>query len=355
MPEKTEPPTGRKIQEARREGMVALSQELNAAAAMLIGVWLLSFPGKRLVADIQNILVETVSTLPSGEVSSTWFTQRMITDLFQVGQDLLLIILALGMVGISITLAQTNFLWSSKRIGFNFGRLNPLNGFKRLFSMQGLVEWVKALLKLLLVGWVVYAYLRHQIHPLLHLTELDFNTAVSVWMDIAINLALRVAAAFLILAIADYAYQRWTYRRSLMMTKEEVKEEMKRTEGDPMIKNRIRGQMRRMLRSIMMANVPKADVVITNPTHLAIAIRYDPETMNAPVVIAKGAYLVAQRIVQIAVANRIPVIQNIPLARALYKTVDIDQEIPPELYVAMAEVLAHVYALRQKVPAAVAS
>lgn len=355
MPEKTEPPTSRKIQEARKEGMVALSQELNAAAAMLIGVWLLSSPGRRVMAEIQTIMVEAMTSLPNGEVSGTWFTQRMVTDILRVGQDLLLIILALGMVGVSITLAQTNFLWSSKRIAFNFGRLNPINGFKRLFSLNGLVEWIKALLKLVLIGWVVYAYLRDQLSPLLHLTDLDFSSAVAVWGDIAIKLALRVGVAFLILAIADYAYQRWTYRRSLMMSKEEVKEEMKRSEGDPMIKNRIRGQMRRMLRSIMMANVPKADVVITNPTHLAVAIRYDPETMNAPVVIAKGAYLVAQRIVQIALANHIPVIQNIPLARALYKTVEIDQEIPPELYVAMAEVLAHVYSLRQKVPAAVAS
>ncbi len=355
MPEKTEPPTGRKIQEARKEGMVAMSQELNAAAIMLIGVWLLSSPGRQVVAEIETILIESLTSLPSGEVSAVWFTQRIVNDALRVGKDLLIIVLGLGMVGVSITLAQTNFLWSSKRIAINFGRLNPLNGFKRLFSLQGIVEWIKALLKLLLIGWVVYAYLRDQISPLLHLAGLDFKTAVTVWMDIAIKLAIRVGAAFLILAFADYAYQRWSYRRSLMMTKEEVKEEMKRSEGDPMIKNRIRGQMRRMLRSIMMANVPKADVIITNPTHLAIAIRYDPETMNAPVVIAKGAYLIAQRIVQIATAHHIPVIQNIPLARALYKTVDIDQEIPPELYVAMAEVLAHVYALRQKVPVAVPS
>lgn len=355
MPEKTEPPTSRKIQEARKEGMVALSNELNAAVAMLVGIWLLSSPGRRVIAELQDILVEAVTSLPSGEVSATWFTQRIVTDILRVGQDLLLIILALGMVGLSITLAQTNFLWSNKRIAINFSRLNPINGFKRLFSLNGLVEWIKALLKLVLIGWVVYAYLRDQISPLLHLTGLDFRSAVMVWSDIAIKLALRVGVAFLILAVADYAYQRWTYRRSLMMSKEEVKEEMKRSEGDPMIKNRIRWQMRRMLRSIMMANVPKADVVITNPTHLAVAIRYDPGTMNAPIVVAKGAYLIAQRIVQIAVANHIPVIQNIPLARALYKTVEVDQEIPPELYVAMAEVLAHVYALRQRVPAAVAS
>lgn len=355
MPEKTEPPTSRKIQDARKEGMVALSQELNAAVAMLVGVWVLSSPGRRVIAEIQTLLVEAVTSMPSGEVSATWFTQRIVNDTLRIGQDLIIIIFALGMVGVGMTLAQTNFLWAGKRILINFGRLNPINGFKRLFSLNGLVEWIKALLKLLLIGWVAYAYLRTQLSPLLHLADLDFSSAITVWSDIAIKLALRVGVAFLILAIADYAYQRWTYRRSLMMSKEEVKEEMKRSEGDPMIKNRIRGQMRRMLRSIMMANVPKADVVITNPTHLAVAIRYDPETMNAPVVIAKGAYLIAQRIVQIAIANRVPVVQNIPLARALYRTVEIDQEIPPELYVAMAEVLAHVYALRQKVPAAVTS
>lgn len=355
MPEKTEAPTPRKIQEARKEGMVALSQELNAAALLLIGTWLLVSPGRRMVSDLQMILSDAITNLPGGEVSGSWFTEQIINNGLQVGKDVLVIILGLTLAGVTVTLTQTGFLWSSSKIKVDINRLNPLNGFKRLFSTNGLVEWIKALLKLLLIGWVVYAYLRSQAQALMGLGLLQLNDGVMVWVDIATKLAYRVGFAYLVLAVADYAYQRWTYRRSLMMSKEEIKEETKRSEGDPLVKSRIRGQMRRFARMRMMANVPKADVIITNPTHLAIAIRYDPDSMNAPVVLAKGAYLIAERIVQIARSHRIPVIQNIPLARALYKTVEIESEIPPELYVAMAEVLAHVYSLRGKAVQATAS
>ncbi|MGB9673629.1 MAG: EscU/YscU/HrcU family type III secretion system export apparatus switch protein, partial [Anaerolineales bacterium] len=247
-----------------------------------------------------------------------------------------------------VTFAQTRFLISTRKMKFDLNRLNPLNGFKKLFSTQGLFEWAKALMKLILIGWVVYAYLRNQIQHLFGLGQLPFKDALSAYTEIAKTLIIRVASAYLILAIADYAYQRWTFMRGLRMSKEEIKEEMKRSEGDPMIKNRIRSQMRRFARMRMMANVPKADVIITNPTHLAIAIRYDPDQMNAPVVLAKGAYLIAERIVATAKEHHIPIIQNIPLAHALYRSVDIDQEIPPELYIAMAEILAHVYSLRGK-------
>ncbi len=355
MPEKTEAPTPRKIQEARKEGKVALSQELNAAAMMLIGTWLLVSPGRRVVSDLQMMISDAVTNLPSGEVGGSWFTEQILNNIMHVGRDLLVIILGLMLSGVSVTLTQTGFLWSSKKIKVDFGRLNPLNGFKRLFSGHGVFEWIKALLKLLLIGWVVYAFLRSQAQALMGLAQLQLNDAVAAWVDIAIKLAFRVGSAYLALAIADYAYQRWTYRRSLMMSREEIKEETKRSEGDPLVKSRIRAQMRRFARMRMMANVPKADVIITNPTHLAVAIRYDPDSMNAPIVLAKGAYLIAERIVQIARSHNIPVIQNIPLARALYKTVEIESEIPPELYVAMAEVLAHVYSLRGKVAHAAVS
>jgi len=355
MPDKTEAPTPRKIAEARKEGMVALSQELNAAIVLFVSIWLLTSPGRRLLAELQSGVIEALTNLPKGDVSSTWYLQKLITDGLRIGNDVLMIVVSLLVVAMVATFAQTRFLISTNKIKFDLNRLNPLNGFKKLFSMQGIFEWIKALLKLILIGWVVYAYLRDQIQHLLGLNQLPFKEAITAWSTIAIKLTTRVASVYLILAIADYAYQRWTYMRSLRMSKEEVKEEVKRSEGDPMIKSRIRGQMRRIARMRMMANVPKADVIITNPTHLAIAIRYDPDHMNAPIVLAKGAYLIAERIVATAREHHIPIIQNIPLAHALYRTVDIDQEIPPELYIAMAEVLAHVYALRGKAVAAPAT
>lgn len=351
MPEKTEAPTGRRLSEARAEGQVAKSAELNAAAALLVGTWLLTGPGRQLVADMQAMMVESVSALPRGEITSTWLRSLALTDGLRVIQDMGLILFGLALTGVVVTLGQTGFLWASKRLGPDFSRINPLNGFKRIFSTQGVFEFVKALLKLLVVGWVAYSFLNRQVDNLLSLGQMDFLSAVGFWSGLAGSLAMRVGGTYLILAAADYAYQRWTYMKNMRMSKEEVKEDMKRSEGDPFLKSRIRAQQRRMARQRMMSKVPKADVIITNPTHLAIAIQYRADEMRSPKVLAKGAHHVAERIVAIARQHTIPIVQNIPLARAIYKTVEIDQEIPPELYVAMAEVLAYVYKIRSKAPA----
>jgi len=351
MSEKTEAPTPRKLHEAREEGTVCRSQELNAAAALLIGAWLFSGVGKRLMADMQGVMVTSITNLPTSEVPGKWLVENFFYNLQQVSGGVSQLVLTMMVTGVVVTVAQTGLLFAKKRIGFDIKKLNPLNGFKRFLSKNGLMEWVKALLKLIVIGWVAYSYLKDQAALLLGLNQVDFLIALSDWANIAITLVFRVGSAYLILAAADYAYQRYTYKKSMMMSKEEVKEDIKRSEGDPKIKGRIRNQMRRIARMRMMANVHKADVVITNPTHLAVALHYDTETMEAPKLLAKGAHLIAERIVEIAKDNHIPVIQNIPLARAIYHTVEVDQEVPPELYVVMAEVLAHVYALRGKVPA----
>jgi flagellar biosynthetic protein FlhB len=350
MAEKTEAPTGRRLSEARREGQVAQSQELNAAASLLVGGWLLNGPGKKLLFDFQGMLISTVSTLPKGEISIEWVKETFINDILRIGADFSAIVIILGVTGVSITLGQTGFLWASKRLGIDLNRVNPLSGLKRLFSAQGLVELLKSLLKLLVVGWVSYGFLRNRAVELMGLSQTDLISALTWWASMVISLMSRVGGAYLILAILDYTYQRWHHQRSLRMTKEEIREEYKQTEGDPVIKGRVRSAMRRMARMRMMANVPKADVVITNPTHLAIAIKYEPETMKAPKVLAKGAHLVAERIVASARAHGVPVIQNIPLARAIYKLVDLEQEIPSQLYVAMAELLAYVYRLKGITP-----
>ncbi|MCI0521609.1 MAG: flagellar biosynthesis protein FlhB [Chloroflexi bacterium] len=356
MAEKTEAPTGRRLAEARREGQVARSHELNAAAALLVGAWLLSGPGKNLLADLQSLLVVSLTSLPTVELNQAWLRNLAVTDLLRLGADLGVIVFGMLLTGVAVTEAQTNFLFTSKKIGFDINRINPLQGFKRLFSGQGLMEMLKALLKLLVVGWIAYSFVRGRTQELLGLTQTSFLSALGYWGQMASALMLRVGMAYLVLAVLDYAYQRWYLMRSLRMTKDEIKEEFKQTEGDPVIKGRIRTQQRRMARMRMMANVPKADVVITNPTHLAIAIRYDQGAMKAPQVLAKGAHHTAERIVAIARERQIPVVQNIPLARAIYRLVDVDQEIPPELYLAMAEVLAYVYKLRgAPMPAAAAN
>jgi flagellar biosynthesis protein FlhB len=260
------------------------------------------------------------------------------------------LLVGLMLTGIAITMGQTQFLWAGKKIGFDFKRLNPLEGFKRIFSAKGLIELLRSLLKLGWVSWVAYSFLRAHYYELFSFPQYDLSTAVTTFINLSFSLILRIGGMYLILAVADYAYQRWDLYKHLRMSKEEIKEENKRSEGDPMLKSRVRGMQRQMARGRMMANVPKATVVITNPTHLAVAIEYQ-EGMKAPKVLAKGPYRVAERIVKIAKENHIPVIQNIPLARAIYKTIEIGQEISPDLYLAMAEVLAYVYKLRGKLPA----
>jgi len=345
---RTEDPTPRRIQEAREEGNIAYSRELNAAAALLLGGWLLQLMGKRMLADMQGLFNWSRIMNPPASLDGAWLFEVMVSNLAQIGPTVGIFVSGLLLVGVVVSLVQTGFLFAHKRLGFDLKRINPAQGFKRIFSAQGLVELVKSILKLTVIAWVAYGFVKKHLQDLLGLIGMDFAAAQATWVKLSFSLILRVGGAYILLAAADYMYQRWQHTRSLRMTKEEVKEEIKQREGDPLVKGRIRRERMRMAQRRMMSRVPEADVIITNPTHLAIAVKYDPEIMNAPVVLAKGEYKIAERIVQIAQEQGIPVTQNIPLARALFYSVGIDQEIPPELYVAMAELLAYIYRMEGK-------
>lgn len=344
--EKTEAPTPKRLQDARSEGQVARSIEINAALGLLMAALLLQVFGTRLARDAAAMVTDTLTEPIQTELSSTWLKEVFAKPLQMILPAVLPLLLLLMATGVLVTLTQTRFLISLKRLMPDFNRLNPVNGFKRLFSMQGVFELVKAVLKLGIVGWVTYSFVRGHVYELLDLAAMDLTSAVSQWASLAVNLALRIGATYLLLAAIDYGYQKWQYNRSLKMSKEEIKDEYKQREGDPLVRSRIRSKQRRLAMSRMMSRVPQADVIITNPTHLAIAIQYQPEAMSAPRVLAKGADKLAERIIATAQGARIPIVQNIPLARAIFKQVEIDQEIPPELYVAMAEVLAYVYKLQ---------
>jgi flagellar biosynthetic protein FlhB len=346
MSDKTEAPTQRRLDEAREEGQVARSLELNTAVIMLVGAFLLKGPGTTLVNAIRDLIISSINTLPTAVINENSLRTRLFSIISTLVPSFGLILVGLLVTGVSITLAQTGFLWAGKKIGFDFKRLNPLTGLQRIFSGSGLIELGRAMLKLVVVGWVAYSYLKSQINALSDLGLMDLTSGVSKWVDLASTLAIRVGSAYLVLAVADYAFQRWRFMRSMRMTKEEIKEDYKRSEGDPFLRGRIRAQQRRLARNRMMSNVPKAKVVITNPTHFAIALDYNPDAMTAPKVLAKGAFHVAQKIVEIAKQNNVPIVQNVPLARALYKSVEVDQEISPDLYLAVAEVLAYVYRLK---------
>lgn len=350
MADKSEAPTSHRLEEARKEGQVVRSQELITAAVIVMSAFLLRGPGTQLTVAFKQLLTNSILELPHAELSAEWIRRTSYNFGAQILPSLGLILVGLLLTGVTLTLGQTQFLWAGKKIGFDFKRVNPLEGFKRLFSTHGLIELLRSLLKLAWVSWVAYSFVRSNFSTLLTLTQYDMTKAVSLFAELCVSLTMRVGSMYLVLAVADYAYQRWELYKNLRMSKEEIKEEAKRSEGDPMLKSRVRSMQRQMARGRMMSNVPKATVVITNPTHLAVAIEYQ-EGMKAPRLLAKGPYRVAQRIVKIAKENRIPVIQNIPLARAIYKTIEIGQEISPDLYLAMAEVLAYVYKLRGKVPA----
>ena len=350
MADKTEAPTSYRLQEARKDGQVVRSQELNTAVIILMSVFLLRGPGKQLASAFRDLMTTTVMDVPNVDLSVEWLRQTIMNFGGKILPPFAFFLVGLMLTGVAITMGQTQFLWAGKKIGFDFKRLNPVEGFKRIFSKHGLIELLRSLLKLGWVSWAAYSFLRSHYFDLFAYTQYDLSTAVSMFSDLAITLIIRIGGMYLVLAVADYVYQRWDLYKNLRMSKEEIKEEMKRSEGDPMLKSRVRSMQRQMARGRMMTNVPKATVVITNPTHLACAIEYQ-DGMKAPKLVAKGPYRVAERIVKIAKENHIPVVQNIPLARAIYKNIQIGQEISPDLYLAMAEVLAYIYKLRGKFPA----
>ncbi len=346
MADKTEPPSHRRLEDAREEGQVARSLELNTAVVILAGAFLIRGQGGALVDLIKDLMVICITKIADAEMTGVWLRTFVFSQVMVFIPKIAIILFGLLVCGVVVTLAQTNFLWASKKIGFDFKRLNPLDGFKRIFSSQGLIELGRSLLKLTLIGYVVYTYLRDNHLSIVETGQISLQASVERWSQLSIDLVIRVGTSYMVLAVLDYVFQRWRFMRQLRMTKEEVREEFKRSEGDPFLRGRIRAQQRKIARTRMMSNVQKAKVVITNPTHFAVALDYQSEEMHAPRVLAKGAFHVAQKIVDIARENNIPVVQNIPLARALYKTVEVDQEIPPEMYVAVAEVLAYVYRLR---------
>ena len=343
MSDKTEAPSPRRMQEARERGQVARSVDLGAAFSLMAGIWLLQGQGSNLLQGFAGMVTGSIARLPKLDLTQQKIWDIAIEDVSMIITPFVSIILTLMAIGVGLSLAQTGFIWATKRKFVDFSRVNPLSGIKRMFSTGGLVELLKSLSKLLVVGWVAYSYLTKNVDALLVLSQMDLMAGLTKWASLAFGLVWQVGGAYLVIAIADYLWQRRQFMNQMKMSKQEVKEEYKQSEGDPHVKARIRAIQRQVSRRRMMAAVPKAQVVITNPTTLAIAIGYESETMTAPKVMAKGAHLMAQRIVEIAKNNQVPVVQNIPLARAMYKNVEIDQEIPPEMYMAMAEVLAYVY------------
>ena len=258
--------------------------------------------------------------------------------------------LAVGfLVAFATNLIQVKWSPTTKPLQPKFNKLNPVNGFKRFFSINSLVELVKSILKIGLIAYVVYSYLKDNMPPLFLFYDMSLNQGILQIGQLVVNLGMRISLFYMIIALADYIYQKVKFKKDMKMTKQEVKDEYKNQEGDPQIKGKQRQRMQEASRRRMMQQLPQADVVITNPTHYAVAIKYDPELYDAPYVVAKGADYLAQKIKESAKENHIEIVENKPLARMLYANVDIGSVVPPELYQAVAEVLAFVYHLQGKV------
>ena len=344
--ERSEAPTEKRLDEARRDGRVARSPELATAAALLTAaaVFRLAAPaaGGRLVQS----MTAQLGALGAAAGSEGAVVQLLSGAAFNLMTIVLVLAAGSALAALAVAGVQGQGVLSFKPVTPDFSRVNPLTNAKRVFGFGGLAELGKALVKLGIVGWAVWRVLEKAWPDLVDLGARSPLALLEAAQRHAVSLLASAGAAFLVLALADWLYQKWQLTQSLKMTKEDVRQEMKQTDGDPVVKSRMRQVARARIRRQMFADVKKADLVLVNPTHIAIAIKYDPMLAPAPIVLAMGERLIAERIKQLAYEHNVPVIQNKPLARALVRSARVGMMIPAELYAAVAEVLAFV--LRQR-------
>lgn len=346
--EKTEKATPKKRQEARKKGQVPKSQEL-VTAILLLGIFIILHVLRGQIGDqVGQYAADWFSQMGRKELTvgtvTAWYTQGVLV----IGEILAPLFLAAILIGILFNFLQVGAFFQPDLIKPKFDKLNPISGFKRIFSTRAIAELAKSLLKLIIVFGIAYLTIRPTVKGLLLLWDMDIAQAVSFVETIVFTVAWRIGLALLVLAVFDYYYQRWEYERNLRMSKQEIKDEYKETEGDPQIKGKIRQRARQMAMQRMMQAVPEADVIITNPTHIAVALKYEAKEMDAPVVVAMGQGYLAEKIKSIAKEHRVAIVENKPLARALFSTAEIGEAIPAELYQSVAEVLAFVFRLRKR-------
>ncbi|HIQ54693.1 MAG TPA: flagellar biosynthesis protein FlhB [Pseudomonas pachastrellae] len=345
--ERTEEPTGKRLQESRDKGQVARSRELNTLAVVMVAAVGLLTLGPAMVQKLMNIMSFNFSI----EREALYSNDSMGLHLFasvgeglQVLGPLFFLLLVASIVG---PVLLGGWLFSIKSLAPKFERMNPLAGLKRMFSLKALVELLKALGKFLVVLGAALLVLHLRTEDLLSMGQESLQSAIVHCAWVLASSLIILSASLILIAAVDVPFQLWDHKQKLRMTKQEVKDEFKDSEGKPEVKGRIRQLQREMAERRMMDKVPQADVVITNPTHFAVALKYDPLATGAPVLLAKGADLVAQRIREVASENQIVVLESAPLARAVFYSTELDREIPAGLYLAVAQVLAYVFQLRQ--------
>jgi flagellar biosynthetic protein FlhB len=345
--ERTEKATGKRRAKARRKGQVAQSREISSAVILMTALGFFYFAGSWLFWNLSELITgvyQNIGFLRFNRISDA--STFSVEILYQFLAVLLPFLLPIAVVAFIANVMQVGFLISTEAMALKLTKLNPISGMKRFVSLKSLVELAKSIIKIAFIGSIAYFLVKGDIKEFPLLIHQEVGQILVFIARTSLKVAFFVCLAMIVLAVLDFIYQRWQHEQDLKMTKQEVKDEHKQAYGDPKVKARIRGLQMEMARRRMMEAVPEADVVITNPTHLAIALKFDAREMVAPRVLAKGSGYIAQRIREIAVEHEIPVIEGKPLAQALFKMVEIGEYIPAELYRAVAEVLAYVYRLK---------
>jgi flagellar biosynthesis protein FliR/FlhB len=346
--DKTEEATPKKKSDARKKGQIAKSKEVSLALTLLTSAIILSTLGGFVGNNLKSTLTYFLSNGFAKELSYDSLSSLALTVVWRLAITFLPVILPIMVMGIVANFMQTGFLFTDEPIKPKLSKLNPLEGFKRMFSGRTTVELVKDLILVTVVGYIGYGYIRDNIQNVFNLSTLRIGDIPNGFAQITLGIFYRITLIMLILALADYLFQRYTHNKDLKMTKQEVKEEFKQEEGDPQIKSKIKQKQREIASRRMMHKVPEAAVVVTNPTHIAVALMYEEGKDSAPKVVAKGTDYIAVKIKEIAKENNVPILENKPLARMIYAEVEIDEDIPISMYQAVAEILALVYRLKKK-------
>jgi flagellar biosynthetic protein FlhB len=344
--EKTEEATPKKKSQAREEGQVPKSQEINSALVILIAFFSLKSFGGYLYAETAKFTVKIFS-LMGMEITIESVMNLILMSMIVLVKTAFVIMCLLLLTGLVVNFFQVGFLFTLKPLEPKLSKINPISGAQRLFSLRSLNELAKSIIKIVVIGYFIIDFLKEKTLQLPKMMMADLQSSMDFLVSSIFSIGFKICEVLIILAVLDYAYQIWQHNKSLRMSKQDIKDENKQTEGDPLIKSKIRQKQRQMAMSRMMKEVPKADVIITNPTHFAVALKYEAG-MIAPVVVAKGQDLVAQRIKEIAREANVAMVENRPLARALFAATEVGGIVPPELYKSVAEVLAYVYRLKPK-------
>lgn len=346
---KTEKATPKKKRDERKKGNAFQSRDVVSVVSLIIGFVLISKLGRFIMTQVKELYVGELNRMKGlYDLSITSCLQIMRESMLVFFISTIPILLVLAITGIVMTGAQTGFLVSGELLKFKYNRISMLEGLKRMMSVRSVVQLVKSLIKVVVIMWVIYASIKDLMLVTPDMLNTSFDSNIAFMMGRIMSIVYKICLIFVAVAILDFAYQKFDYEKKLMMTKQEIKDEYKQTEGDPFIKGKIREKQRRMSMNRMIQQVPDADVIVRNPTHFAVALKYDINKDQAPIVLAKGQDHMAKRIIAIAEKNKILITENKPLARSLYELVGVNDYIPAELYQAVAELMAWVYSTKDK-------